>query len=72
MSPLLRHRPSLWITHKENGPSRSFYLFDDEIGLKRDCQEGWERALAGAATHNKTTNRSRATVIVFLHVARCP
>jgi hypothetical protein len=20
MSPLLRHRPSLWIIHKENGP----------------------------------------------------
>jgi hypothetical protein len=20
MSPLLEHRPSLWITHKENGP----------------------------------------------------
>jgi hypothetical protein len=27
MSPLLRHRPSLWITHKENGPS---YFMDQK------------------------------------------
>jgi hypothetical protein len=32
MSPLLEHRPSLWITHKENGP---LFTTGAQCGLMR-------------------------------------
>jgi hypothetical protein len=44
MSPLLAHRPSLWITHKENGPQPTTRAQCGLLGVN-DCKYSRDQRL---------------------------